>query len=56
MRPIFAKYEVFNPKNFGAQMSWEELFESRMFYGRIIKSTLDNPYDRYISEYQGRRE
>jgi len=56
MRPIFAKYEVFNPKNFGAKMSWEELFESRMFYGRIIKSTLDNPYDRYISEYQGLRD
>jgi gliding motility associated protien GldN len=56
MRPIFAKYEVFNPKNFGAKMSWEELFESRMFSGRIIKSTIDNPYDRYISEYQGIRD
>src|SRR6266487_6181052 len=46
LRPIFAKNEVYNPKNFGARMSWEELFESRMFYGRIIKSTIDNPYDR----------
>jgi gliding motility associated protien GldN len=53
MRPIFAKYEVFNPKNFGAKMTWEELFESRMFYGRIIKSTMDNPYDLRISEFQG---
>jgi gliding motility associated protien GldN len=44
MRPVFAKYEVYNGKNFGARMSWEELFESRMFYGRIIKSTIDNPY------------
>ncbi|MEO7444616.1 MAG: gliding motility protein GldN [Ferruginibacter sp.] len=53
MRPIFAKYEVYNGKNFGARMSWEELFESRMFNGRIIKSTLDNPYDSYIKNYKG---
>ena len=52
MRPVFAKYEVYNGKNFGARMSWEELFESRMFYGRIIKSTIDNPYDSYIKNYK----
>jgi len=56
MRPIFAKYEVYNGKNFGARMSWEELFESRMFYGRIIKSTLDNPFDQYLSEQQGLKD
>jgi gliding motility associated protien GldN len=56
MRPILMKYEVYNGKNFGAKMSWEELFESRMFYGRIIKSTLDNPYDRYLSDYQGLKD
>ena len=53
MRPIFAKYEVYNGKNFGARMSWEELFESRMFYGRIIKSSIDNPNDKYIKNYAG---
>lgn len=53
MRATFAKYEVYNGKNFGARMSWEELFESRMFYGRIIKSTIDNPYDQYIRNYKG---
>ncbi|MEO6537531.1 MAG: gliding motility protein GldN [Ferruginibacter sp.] len=56
MRATFAKYEVYNGKNFGARMSWEELFESRMFYGRIIKSTLDNPYDQYISNFKGLNE
>lgn len=56
MRPIFSRYEVYNGKNFGARMSWEELFESRFFYGRIIKSTLDNPYDKYLSEYGGLRD
>ena len=56
MRPILAKYEVYNGKNFGAKMSWEELFESRMFYGRIIKSTLDNPYDRYLNQMSGLKD
>ena len=56
MRAIFSKYEVYNGKNFGARMSWEELFESRMFYGRIIKSTIDNPYNQMISEYKGLKE
>lgn len=56
MRPIFARYEVYNGKNFGARMSWEELFESRMFYGRIVKSTIDNPYDLQIKNYPGLSE
>ena len=53
MRPIFAKYDVYNGKNFGARMTWEELFESRMFASRIVKSTIDNPYDLYIKNYKG---
>lgn len=53
MRPIFAGYEVYNGKNYGARMSWEELFESRMFYGRIIKSTMDNPDDQLIKNKKG---
>lgn len=56
MRPIFARYEVYNGKNFGARMSWEELFESRMFSGRIIKSTIDNPFDLPISGIPGLKE
>jgi gliding motility associated protien GldN len=53
MRPVFAKYEVFNGKNFAGRMSWEELFESRMFNGRIVKSTIDNPMDKFIKEVPG---
>lgn len=56
MRPIFSKYEVYNGKNFGARMSWEELFESRMFYGRIVKSTINNPYDIEIEFYPGMKD
>ena len=56
MRATFAKYEVYNGKNYGARMSWEELFESRMFSGRIIKSSMDNSYDQYIKDYKGLSE
>jgi gliding motility associated protien GldN len=49
LRPTLAKYEVYNPKNMGiSRMTWEELFEARMFGSYIIKSTLDNPYNKYI--------
>ncbi len=51
LRPILAKYEVYNPKNMGmGRMTWEELFESRMFSSYIIKSTLDNPANRTIRQ------
>ncbi len=56
LRPIFAKYEVYNGKNYGARMTWEELFESRMFSGRIIKSTIDNPMDIPIAQQPGMKE
>lgn len=51
LRPTLAKYEVYNGKNFGARMSWEELFESRFFSSYIIKSTIDNPYDLFTKSY-----
>jgi gliding motility associated protien GldN len=45
LRPTLSKYNVYNPKNTADQMTWEELFEGRMFSSYIIKSTLDNPSD-----------
>jgi len=51
MRPLLAKFEAYNGKNYGARLSWEELFESRMFSSRIIKSTIENPYDQFIKNY-----
>lgn len=49
LRPTLAKYEVYNPKNLGyGRMTWEELFESRMFSSYITKSTLDNPANKTI--------
>lgn len=52
LRPLLAKYEVYNPKNMGmGRMTWEELFESRMFSSYIVKSTLDNPGNKMIRQY-----
>ena len=51
LRPLLAKYEAYNGKNYGARLSWEELFESRMFASRIVKSTIENPFDLPISAY-----
>jgi gliding motility associated protien GldN len=51
LRPILTKYEVYNPKNMGyGRMTWEELFESRMFASYITKSTLDNPGNKTIAQ------
>ncbi len=32
-------------------MTWEEVFENRMFSSYITKSTIDNPYDQAIKQY-----
>lgn len=51
LRPVLARYEVYNPKNMGmGRMTWEELFESRMFSSYVIKSTLDNPGNKTIRQ------
>lgn len=52
LRPMLAKAEVYNPKNMGqSRMTWEELFESRMFGSYIVKSTIENPADKMIKNY-----
>jgi gliding motility associated protien GldN len=49
-RAYFAKFEAYNGKNWGARMTWEEIFESRFFSSYITKSTLDNPYNQTLKE------
>jgi len=49
LRPIIARYEVFNPKNDAVRLSWEDLFEARLFESYIYKES--NVYDRNIQEY-----
>ncbi len=49
LRSILAQHEVFNPKNDAQQMTWEDIFEARMFESYIYK--VSNVYDRRIQEY-----
>ncbi len=49
LRKTLAKADVYNPKNFASHMTWEELFEGRMFSSYIIKSSANNPGDRYLN-------
>jgi len=52
LRPMLAKAEVYNPKNMGQnRLTWEELFESRMFSSYIVRSTLDNSANKNIKVY-----
>lgn len=49
LRPILAKYEVYNPKNDAVRLSWEDVFEARIFESYIYKES--NVHDRNIQEY-----
>jgi gliding motility associated protien GldN len=51
LRPMLARSDVYIGKNMGNRMTWEELFEGRMFSSRIIKSTINNPNDMFIEQY-----
>lgn len=43
VREVNAQYEVYNPENDAARMTWDEYFESRQFASRIVK--VSNPFD-----------
>lgn len=43
IRPMLAQYEVFNPENDVARMTWNDFFEGRYFASKIIKTS--NPFD-----------
>lgn len=49
-RPIFAKTELYNPKNGAERRSYDDIFMKRYFQSYIIKE--DNTYDRTISAYK----
>lgn len=49
MRQVLAQTEVFNPHNDAARMSWEDVFEARLFDSYIIKE--GNVYNRRLKDY-----
>ncbi|MEO6167614.1 MAG: gliding motility protein GldN [Chitinophagales bacterium] len=48
-RNVFVKQEVFNPRNDAVRLSWEDLFEMRLFTSYIYKES--NVFDRRIQDY-----
>ena len=53
-RDYLAGFEVFNPENDFGNMSWEDLFEMRMFSSYIMKES--NVHDRRLSSYLAGRD
>ena len=51
LRNILAKKQVYNTKNMGARMTWEDYLENHLFSYYIVKSTLDNFRDQRLDEY-----
>lgn len=43
LRDVLAQYEVFNPENDIARITWEQFFEGRFFSSKVIKTS--NPFD-----------
>lgn len=50
LRGVLARHEAFNPANDAARMSWEDIFEARLFSSYIIKES--NVFDRRIKDYK----
>jgi gliding motility associated protien GldN len=50
-RGILSKFDAYNGKNYGGRMSWEKLFEDRLFSSYITKTSMDNPFNRQLKEY-----
>ena len=48
MRDLLAQYEVFNPENDVARMTWDEYFENRYFSSYVIK--VSNPFDNSFTQ------
>ena len=49
LRPVLAKYQVFNTQNDAVTVSWEDLFEMRFFSSFIYKKS--NVHDRRVQDY-----
>lgn len=49
-RAVFARHEAFNEHNDAMRMSWDDVFEARLFSSYIIKES--NVYDRRIQDYK----
>ncbi len=49
IRDVLAQYEVFNPENDVARMTWDDYFEGRFFSSYIYK--ISNPFDQRFKDF-----
>lgn len=49
LRDVLVRHEVFNDKNSARTLTFEDIFEMRLFNSYIVKE--DNVYDRFIENY-----
>lgn len=49
IRDVLAQYEVFNPENDVARMTWDDYFEGRFFASYIYK--ISNPFDQRFKDF-----
>lgn len=49
LRSTFARTETFNPHNDAMRLSWDDIFEARLFASYIVKES--NVHDRRIQDY-----
>ncbi|MFY8127323.1 MAG: gliding motility protein GldN [Chitinophagaceae bacterium] len=50
IRKTLARKQVYNPKNSGNRLSWEDLFENRTFSSYIVKTNKDNYKDQWLRQ------
>jgi gliding motility associated protien GldN len=50
LRNIFTVKKVYNPNSYAGRGTWDALFEDHRYSGRIIKTSYDNPKDKYIQK------
>lgn len=48
LRKELVQYEVFNPENDIARMTWDEFFENRYFASYVVKTS--NPFDLFLKD------
>ncbi len=51
IRPILAKYNYYNPYNSSTSLTWDQVFDMGFFSSYIVKTSLNNPNDEFLSQY-----
>jgi gliding motility associated protien GldN len=50
LRNVLAVKKVYNPNSYAGRGTWDALFEDHRYSGRIMKTSYDNPKNKYIQQ------